>query len=147
MIFSAKKVSPVVHSSSPYQQSSPCSDYRQPVHAANFPIKFVLWYHYVQLKSHRQFVDSYTMLQEIPPGSSSTLIQCCKKSHRQFIDSYNAACPGSCLILQVSKVTICCKLLVSHPPPACFFGTRFAGRYCIFYRSRTQYASMLLFTC
>ena len=32
-------------------------------------------------------------------------------------------------------------ILVSHPPPACFFGTRFAG---IIVRSRALYASMLL---
>ena len=35
-------------------------------------------------------------------------------------------------------------VLVSHPPPARFFGIRFAGHYCMFYRSRALLASMLL---
>ena len=45
--------------------------------------------------------------------------------------------------VQQATATICC-ILVSHPPPTCFFGTRFAGHYCIFYQSHALYASMLL---
>ena len=52
MVFSAKKVSPVVHSSGPYQQSSPVIIDSLCMQQIKFGI-------HVQLKSHRQFIDSY----------------------------------------------------------------------------------------
>ena len=49
----------------------------------------------------------------------------------------------TCYFAAWYQATICC-ILVSHPPPAYFIGTRFADHCCIFYRPHALYASMLL---
>lgn len=43
----------------------------------------------------------------------------------------------------ICKATICPVAYFSHFLPSCSLGTRFAGRYCVFYRSRALYASMI----